>query len=65
MTITCMIFALLLVNGICYVFLLHVIYHVILGSMGFRLGPLPKFVAKYVYAGAPPPPAPPQQQPGR
>jgi hypothetical protein len=48
-----MIFALLLVNGICYVFLLHVIYHVILSSMGFKLGSLPRFVGKYLSAGAP------------
>jgi fermentation-respiration switch protein FrsA (DUF1100 family) len=63
LTITCMIFALLLVNGICYVFLLHVVYHVILGSMGFKLGPLPGIVRKYLYAGVPQQGA--QQQPGK
>lgn len=51
--INCMIFALLLVNGICYVFMLHVIYHVILSSMGFKLGQLPGIVKKYLYAGVP------------
>lgn len=56
LSITCMIFALLLVNGICYVFLLHVVYHVILSSMGFKMGPLPGIVRKYLYAGL-------QQQP--
>ncbi|WIA23483.1 hypothetical protein OEZ85_000228 [Tetradesmus obliquus] len=58
LTISCMIFALLLVNGLCYVFLQHVIYHVILGSMGFKLGPLPGIVRKYVYAGVPQQPQP-------
>lgn len=53
MAIVSMIFALLLVNGICYVFLIHVVYHVILGSMGFKLGALPGFVRKYLYAGVP------------
>jgi hypothetical protein len=48
-----MIFALLLVNGICYVFLLHVVYHVILSFMGFKLGALPGFVRKYLYTGLP------------
>jgi hypothetical protein len=58
-----MIFALLLVNGICYVFLLHVIYHVILSSMGFKLGALPGFVRKFLYVGGQPPAAAqPQQQ---
>ena len=53
LTIACMIFALLLVNGICYVFLLHVIYHVILSSMGFKLGAVPGFVRGFLLAGAP------------
>lgn len=57
MTISCMIFALLLVNGICYVFLLHVVYHIILSSMGFKMGPLPGIVRKYLYAGLPQQPA--------
>jgi hypothetical protein len=48
-----MIFALLLVNGFCYVFLLHVLYRVMLASMGFQLGPLPGLVRKYLYAGMP------------
>ena len=63
LAITSMIFALLLVNGICYVFLLHVVYHVILGAMGFKLGALPGFVKKYLYAGVPQQQQ--QQQPGQ
>lgn len=62
LAIVSMIFALLLVNGICYVFLIHVVYHVILGSMGFKLGALPGFVRKYLYAGVPQQPQQKQQQ---
>jgi hypothetical protein len=51
--VTCMIFALLLVNGFCYVALLHVLYRVMLASMGFKLGPLPGIVRKYLYSGMP------------
>ena len=45
--------ALLLVNALCHVFLLHVIYHIILSSMGYKLGGLPGFIKKYLYAGMP------------
>ncbi len=34
--VICMIFALLLVNSLCYNFLLHVIYWLVLSGMGFR-----------------------------
>ena len=51
-TVVCMIFALLLVNGICYTFLLHVFYRVILQSMGYDTGRLPSLVKKYLFAGA-------------
>jgi hypothetical protein len=63
-----MIFALLLVNGLCYVFLLHVIYWFVLSSMGYKMGPLPGMIRKYLTAGLPdqaqqaqPPPSPGQQ----
>jgi hypothetical protein len=52
-----MIFALLLVNALCHVFLLHVIYHIILSSMGYKLGGLPGIIKKYLYAGLPEQPA--------
>jgi hypothetical protein len=50
-----MIFALLLVNGCCYVFLLHVLYTLILGGMGYaeRLPAVPGLVRKFLTAGAP------------
>jgi Na+/serine symporter len=44
-----MIFALLLVNSFCYVFLLHVVYRIALVAMGFKMGPLPGIVRKYLY----------------
>eukprot|EP00877_Chromochloris_zofingiensis_P005383 jgi/Chrzof1/14846/Cz09g18080.t1 len=53
LAIKCMIFALLLVNGLCYVFLLHVVYWFILTGMGFKVGPLPGMIRKYLYAGVP------------
>ena len=31
----------------------HVMYRVMLASMGFRLGPLPGLVRKYLYGGMP------------
>ena len=49
--VACMLFSLLLVNSIIYCFLLHVIYRLVLQSMGFQLGPLPGFVKGYLYAG--------------
>jgi hypothetical protein len=48
-----MIFALLSVNALCYNFLLHVMYHIVLSVMGFKMGPLPGIVKKYLYAGLP------------
>lgn len=53
-----MIFALLLVNGCCYVFLLHVLYTLVLGSMGYadRLPAIPGLVRRFLAAGAPDPP---------
>jgi hypothetical protein len=50
-----MIFALLLVNGSCYVFLLHVLYTLILGSMGYaaQLPAIPGLVRRFLMAGAP------------
>lgn len=53
LAVVCMIFGILLVNGLCYVFLIHVIYRVMLGSMGYQLGPLPALVKKYLMAGVP------------
>ena len=41
-----MVFSLLLVNGLCYNFILHVFYRVLLVSMGFKMGPLPALVQK-------------------
>lgn len=52
--VLCMIFSLLLVNGVTYSFLIHVIYRIILGAMGYRLGPLPGFLRKFLYPGAAP-----------
>jgi hypothetical protein len=49
--VACMLFSLLLVNSVIYCFLLHVIYRLVLQSMGFKLGPLPGFVRGYLYAG--------------
>lgn len=49
--VACMLFSLLLVNSVIYCFLLHVIYRLVLQSMGFQLGPLPGFVKGYLYAG--------------
>ena len=46
-----MIFSLLLVNGVTYSFLIHVIYRVILGARGYRMGPLPGFLRKFLYPG--------------
>ena len=46
-----MIFALLLVNGLCYTFLVHVVYTLILTGMGYRLGAMPALVKRYLYAG--------------
>ena len=46
-----MIFALLLVNSLCYCFLLHVIYRMFLGAMGYRekeLGEVPGVVKKFL-----------------
>lgn len=60
-----MIFALLLVNGLCYVFLLHVIYWFVLTGMGYQMGPLPNMIKKYLMAGVPDQPAGQQQQPTR
>lgn len=53
-----MIFALLLVNGCCYCFLLHVLYSLILGSMGYadRLPGIPGIVRRFLMAGVPDPP---------
>jgi hypothetical protein len=53
-----MIFALLLVNGCCYCFLLHVLYSLILGSMGYagRLPAIPGIVRRFLMAGVPDPP---------
>ncbi|KAG2491949.1 hypothetical protein HYH03_009681 [Edaphochlamys debaryana] len=55
MAVSCMMFSLLLVNGLSYNFLLNVIYRFILGAMGYKLGPLPKVIESYVYAGVPKP----------
>lgn len=53
-----MIFALLLVNAVCFNFLLHVIGHIALRAMGYDVGRLPGFMRRYLYgaaaAGAPP-----------
>lgn len=53
LAVVSMMFSLLLVNGLTYCFLVHAIYRVILGQMGFSLGPLPKIVRSYLYAGTP------------
>eukprot|EP00798_Chlamydomonas_sp_ICE-L_P005918 gene5918-33491_t len=53
LAVVCMIFSLLLVNGLCYSFLLHVVYRILLNYMGYELGPLPSIVKKYLFAGAP------------
>lgn len=42
-----------LFTGFCYVFLLHVLYRIILSSMGYKLGELPGIVRRYLYAGMP------------
>jgi len=55
--ISSMLFALVLVNSLCYVFLLQVVYRIMLTSMGYRLGPLPSLIRKYLYAGMPDPEA--------
>lgn len=46
-----MIFSLLVVNGVCFVFLLQVIYRILLQSMGYDLGPQPAWVRKWLSAG--------------
>ena len=49
-----MIFALLLVNAVCYNFLMHVIGHVSLRAMGYDIGRLPRFMQRYLEgSGAP------------
>ncbi|GLC34320.1 hypothetical protein PLESTB_000742500 [Pleodorina starrii] len=50
--VNCTIFSLLLINGLTYCFLVHVVYRVMLGAMGYQLGPLPGIVSKYLNAGA-------------
>jgi len=57
-----MIFSLLLVNSLAYCFLLHVFYRIILQYMGYKMGPLPGVVKKYLYAGMPEPQQQQQQQ---
>ncbi|EFJ47259.1 hypothetical protein VOLCADRAFT_81593 [Volvox carteri f. nagariensis] len=51
LAVNCTISSLLLINGLTYCFLVHVVYRVLLGTMGYQLGPLPGLVAKYVNAG--------------
>ncbi|KXZ54746.1 hypothetical protein GPECTOR_4g816 [Gonium pectorale] len=51
LAVSCCVFSLLLVNGLTYTFLLHVVYRLVLGAMGYSLGPLPKMVASYLEAG--------------
>ncbi|KIZ00682.1 hypothetical protein MNEG_7281 [Monoraphidium neglectum] len=53
MAIVCMIFALLLVNAVCYNFLMHVIGHIALRAMGYDVGRLPGFMKRYLYGSAP------------
>ncbi|GBF93592.1 hypothetical protein Rsub_06312 [Raphidocelis subcapitata] len=48
LAIVCMIFALLLVNAVCYNFLMHVIGHIALRAMGYEVGRLPGFMKKYL-----------------
>lgn len=52
LAVICMLGSMLAVNSTLYCFLLHVVYRVVLGAMGYQLGPLPGFVQKYLYAGA-------------
>ncbi|GFR50418.1 hypothetical protein Agub_g12635 [Astrephomene gubernaculifera] len=51
LVVSSLVFSLLLVNGLIYCFLVHVVYRVLLNSMGYKLGPLPDIVNKYLYAG--------------
>ncbi|GIL53480.1 hypothetical protein Vafri_9072 [Volvox africanus] len=51
LAVNCTIFSLLLINGLTYCFLVHVVYRVVLGAMGYQLGPLPGIVSKYLRAG--------------
>jgi hypothetical protein len=51
LAVNCTISSLLLMNGLTYCFLVHVVYRVMLGTMGFQLGPLPGIVSKYLNAG--------------
>ena len=46
-------------HGCCYVFLLHVLYTLILGSMGYadKLPAIPGIVKRFLMAGAPDRPA--------
>lgn len=62
LAVVSMMFSLLLVNGLTYCFLVHVVYRVILSQMGFSLGPLPGLVRTYLYAGTPQGAPPPGKQ---
>ncbi|KAG2434726.1 hypothetical protein HXX76_007616 [Chlamydomonas incerta] len=56
--VSCMVGSLLLVNSLTYNFLVQLVYRMLLGGMGYDLGPVPPLVAKYLYAGAVRRPAP-------
>ncbi|KAK9823972.1 hypothetical protein WJX72_006715 [[Myrmecia] bisecta] len=45
--------SLLLVNAVCYIFLMHVIYTFLLRNMGYSMVSMPAFVTKFLYRNVP------------